>query len=251
LSPDEQQEPAAQAGSAPAPKLVENHRANLPEPEEIATLTRDLSHWLGNNLFSISSAIDDLLDDQSLGDDQRQILEGVLDDVAQVTRAIHKLRQLGKRPQLELTPVAPAELIGLAVAAVSARSAGDLQLRQTACDTLPAVLADRQLITNVLCSLLDNAAEASEPGATVTISAEISQGGQYIEFTVADQGRGIPEWLRERIFAPYHTTKPGHLGLGLTLARRDVALHGGTISLGPGGQGGAVLTMQLPVAGEV
>jgi signal transduction histidine kinase len=242
------QEQAGQPGPASVREPVV---LATPEEIKITALTRGLSHWLGNNLFSISSAVDDLLDDQDLGDDQRQILEGILDDVTQISRAVQKLRQLGKRPEPDLVPVAPAELISLAVTAVGARVAGAVELRQSDCDTLPAVLADRKLVSNALCSLIRNAAEASEPGGTVTISAQICRDGQCIGIAVADQGKGVPEWARERIFEPYHTTKTGHLGLGLTLARRDVALHGGTISLASGEQGGSVFTVQLPIAGEV
>jgi signal transduction histidine kinase len=64
---------------------------------------------------------------------------------------------------------------------------------------------------------------------------------------VADDGPGVPANIADRVFEPLVTSRPGGTGLGLALARRIAAAHGGSISLVPGGAG-ATFRLELPGA---
>jgi signal transduction histidine kinase len=68
--------------------------------------------------------------------------------------------------------------------------------------------------------------------------------------TVADRGAGVPEALRERLFQPFASGRPGGAGLGLALARRILVLHGGGLALEDRPGGGTVARATLP-AGEI
>jgi two-component system, NtrC family, nitrogen regulation sensor histidine kinase NtrY len=106
-----------------------------------------------------------------------------------------------------------------------------------AADT-PAIDGDEGLLTQVLLNLLKNAGEAAAggPDPAITLVATPSTDGR-VRVVVTDTGPGIPEALARDAFLPFFTTKPTGTGIGLSLARQIVLLHGGQIGVVPGGGG--------------
>jgi signal transduction histidine kinase len=105
--------------------------------------------------------------------------------------------------------------------------------------------ADRDHIKQVLLNLVLNAIAAMNgAGGTVTLAAHTVRG--RLTLTIADTGPGIPPDIRPRIFDPYFTTRRGGLGLGLTIVRRIVEAHGGTIDVTSEPGHGAVFGVTLP-----
>jgi signal transduction histidine kinase len=146
--------------------------------------------------------------------------------------------------------LAPADLAELSRGAaerlrdVLARAGGTLDLE------VPERLeveCDAARIEQVLGNLLVNAAHHA-PGSHVVLRAR-REGGRAV-LAVEDDGPGIPEAARERVFAPYEKVdrpeRGAGLGLGLHIARQIVEAHGGTIRAGGGPAGGAVLVVELP-----
>jgi two-component system sensor histidine kinase KdpD len=91
-------------------------------------------------------------------------------------------------------------------------------------------------LAEVIFTLLDNAAKYSPPGTPITVISRSA--GEEIEITVADEGPGIPENMREKVFEKFHRLEkvPGSgLGLGLTIARGIVESHKGAIRIESGG----------------
>ena len=94
------------------------------------------------------------------------------------------------------------------------------------------ILADDQMITQVLINLIKNAAEALEDqaGAKICLSAGSVVSGN-VDISVTDNGPGIPEELLEEIFIPFFTTRAQGNGIGLSLSRQIMRLHGGTLKV--------------------
>jgi signal transduction histidine kinase len=113
----------------------------------------------------------------------------------------------------------------------------------------PIVPADAGMMKGVLLNLLMNAAQAMGRQGRIAVSVLASNG--QCEISVADHGPGIPEDVRDKIFDPFFTTKHRGTGLGLSVARRTVEMHGGTIRFECPGQGGTVMTVSLPLARQV
>lgn len=92
--------------------------------------------------------------------------------------------------------------------------------------------ADEELIEQVLINLLLNAMDALEgrPGARLQLRARLDRRGHAL-IQVADNGPGIPADLQERIFVPFFTTRPDGSGIGLSLSRQIMRLHGGTLGV--------------------
>jgi C4-dicarboxylate-specific signal transduction histidine kinase len=110
------------------------------------------------------------------------------------------------------------------------------------------VTADRLQVEQALFNLARNAIEAvaeSRRGPrTVTLAAAASDG--HARVSVADNGGGIPVARVEKLFEPFHTTKPGGSGLGLAIARSIAEAQGGGLRLERNGPGGATFVIQLP-----
>jgi signal transduction histidine kinase len=114
---------------------------------------------------------------------------------------------------------------------------------------LPAVVADPSAVKQLVLNLLKNAADAlEETGGNIRIAAAPSEDRGMAVVSVEDDGPGIPPDLRERIFAPFFTTKAAGrgTGLGLSICRRIAEAHQGSLDVGAAASGGALFTLRLP-----
>ena len=109
---------------------------------------------------------------------------------------------------------------------------------------VPAVLADRNQIKQVIFNLTKNAMEAMEPDGSLRIRSRADDDSVYLVF--ADTGSGIRAEDLGRLFQPYHTTKPGGNGLGLMIAQRIMRDHGGQVGIESKEGVGTVVTLQFP-----
>jgi signal transduction histidine kinase len=94
------------------------------------------------------------------------------------------------------------------------------------------LFADENLVSQVLLNLLKNALEsiAKSPDARIQLTARISE-KQRPEILVIDNGPGIPEEIIEQIFVPFFTTRENGSGIGLSLSRQIMRLHGGSLQV--------------------
>lgn len=109
-----------------------------------------------------------------------------------------------------------------------------------------AIRADALRVQQVLLNLLLNAVQAMEPGGRITVGVKADARRAIVR--VEDDGPGFTAKALRGAFQPFFTTKEQGSGLGLTVARRIIEAHGGTISLANGERGGAVVTVELPRA---
>ncbi len=113
---------------------------------------------------------------------------------------------------------------------------------------IPPVEGDPRALNQVFLNLLKNAAEAFEgPGGTVRVSAEV--GEKEIQVRFRDDGPGVPPDVRARIFQPFFTTKSAGKGsgLGLSISRRIVTEHGGSLEVSSEPGEGTTFTVTLPL----
>lgn len=102
-------------------------------------------------------------------------------------------------------------------------------------------------LRQVLMNLLLNAIQVSPQGGRVWLRVEA--GARQLEFSVADEGPGIPQSIAHRIFEPFFTTRPGGAGLGLAVSHQIAIAAGGTLTLAnPGSSGGTCFVLMLPRA---
>ncbi len=111
---------------------------------------------------------------------------------------------------------------------------------------VPAIRFDAQLLERVIANLLLNAAQASPPGAVVTVKTQLAENGS-VEIAVIDRGSGIERKNLENIFNPFFTTKPDGVGFGLAIVAKIVNEHGGQIAVESTPGEGSVFRIFLPL----
>ena len=165
-------------------------------------------------------------------------------DVSRITRGSFELR----KSELDLNKVLDD---ALSVAQPLLETRGILLTVDRPMAPVP-VHADSTRLEQVLTNLLSNSAKFTESGGTVVVS--LVQTDHQAVLRVHDTGRGIPARMTDQVFEPFVQVNPGldrskgGLGLGLTLVKRLVQMHGGTVTASSGGTGqGSTFEVRLPL----
>ncbi len=122
----------------------------------------------------------------------------------------------------------------------------DVEIRRHFDGPLPAVSVDPEQIRRVVINLVDNAIEAMDQRGIIDIDTHHDRANSLVRIVVADNGPGIPEAEREKLFLPYYSTKRRGSGLGLAIVRRIVAEHGGSIDVSDNTPHGTRFAIELP-----
>ncbi|HBB98914.1 MAG TPA: hypothetical protein DC054_26350 [Blastocatellia bacterium] len=132
------------------------------------------------------------------------------------------------------------------------------QLRVMVENELPVIRVDARAVAEVIYTLIDNATKYAPEGTCITIKANRAA-GEMVQISVGDEGPGIPQNLRRRVFekfvhvggAPLGSGRPEGIGMGLSIAKGIVEAHGGRIWIedGEGGQG-VELSFTVPVGDD-
>jgi len=122
------------------------------------------------------------------------------------------------------------------------------------CDACPPVSCDKQRICQVLRNIFENSLAVSPNGSSIFVDCRTIQRDQssFAQISVTDQGPGLNEEQRLRLFEPFYTTKTRGTGLGMAICHRIIDSHGGRISVGTRKESddektGAVIVVELPV----
>jgi signal transduction histidine kinase/DNA-binding response OmpR family regulator len=214
-----------------------------------------LAHELRNPLAPLRNSLE-ILNRDALPDDMKQRARSIMSrQVAQMGRLIDELIDISRitSGKIDLTREA-VDLAAVVEAAIEiARPVID-ERGQRLSVTLPpepvTLDIDRTRMAQVLSNLLNNAARYSEPNAAIRLQASLDGGG--LRVAVEDEGQGLAPDMLPRVFEMFMQVPRGGqpqagLGVGLTLARRLVELHGGTLVAHSAGLGrGSQFVLQLP-----
>ena len=114
--------------------------------------------------------------------------------------------------------------------------------------SVPDINIDREQMRRVFVNLFDNAIQAMKQTGRIWISTKMDWKQKRLRITVADEGPGIPQEDREKLFVPYFSRKRTGTGLGLAIVHRIVTDHNGTIQASNRDPHGALFIIELPVA---
>jgi C4-dicarboxylate-specific signal transduction histidine kinase len=183
----------------------------------------------------------------------REILQDIVQDDVRAAQVIDRLRALLERGDLQRRPVdlnlTVREVLELARTELLAR-----HVRVTADldSAVPAVMADRVQMQQIVLNLLMNACEAMSglPAGErrLRLATRFRTEDSCVEVTMSDCGCGIPPGELERIFQPFVTTKPAGMGMGLAICRSVAEAHQGRL-WAESGPAGATFHLRVPVGG--
>ncbi|HLZ48067.1 MAG TPA: HAMP domain-containing sensor histidine kinase, partial [Candidatus Limnocylindria bacterium] len=194
-----------------------------------------------------------------LNEQQADYLEDIVSSGRHLLTLINDILDLSKieagRMELELAPFSLVAALNNAVTLVRERAQSHgIKLQLEVAPEVDRVIADERKVKQVVVNLLANAVKFTPDGGTVTLRADRDDG--RVRLAVKDTGIGIAPEDQQRIFEEFQqagtqTEKSREgTGLGLTLSRRMVELHGGTISVDSAPGKGSTFTVALPLVKE-
>lgn len=251
-------QPLAQAlGRATLADELEAARLHGQNEELRSALLASVSHDLRTPLTAMRGSIDCLA---SLGagmseTDRQELLDTTRDEAERLDRYIQNLLDMTRLGHggLKLIRdwVTPADIVASALQRLQRVLAG-FQVVLRIPDRLPLLYVHAALIEQALVNVLENAARFSSPGGSVEVA--ISAAPNALRFIVRDEGPGIPEAEREKIFDMFYTAARGDrggpgTGLGLAICQGMIGAHGGRVLVDDGLNGrGASVILELPLS---
>lgn len=184
-------------------------------------------------------------------DDILAAMQKASDQAERAGKIIRRMRDMVKKGDPNRQPVALAELVeeARAFADIEAKKTGVQIVADLPAD-LPAINVDRIMIEQVLLNLVKNGIEAMHAIAPDRRQLAISArpvDGRMLEVAVADHGHGLEEADMEKIFAPFYTTKPEGMGIGLAICRSIIEFHQGRLWAEANREGGTVFRFTVPL----
>lgn len=218
-------------------------------------VARRLAHEIKNPLTPIQLAAERIRHRylSRLGPDDGQVLDRatttIVAQVDALKSMVNAFSEYARAPRLSPQQQALAPIV-LEVVELYRGEQQRMTIEVALPPQLPPLRVDSGRLRQMLHNLLKNASEAAgDSDLQVQIDADvISEGSRaFVELRVADNGPGIAESVRERLFEPYVTSKAKGSGLGLAIVKRIVEEHGGQIRAENGADGGAVFRLRLPL----
>lgn len=214
--------------------------------DAIGNLVRTVAHEIRNPLNAISLRLESLrmriADEMPEAEADVDLVGG---EVQRLDRVVRTFLDLNRPMELEIVEFDPRELAAAVLETMRpAASQARVELRLAAAGAPFRVQADRGLLEQGLVNIVANAIQAMRDGGAVTTSVALVDG--CCRISVSDNGPGIPDGVRERIFEPYFTTKQSGSGIGLAFTKRSMDLHRGQITVESSPGSGATVTLLFP-----
>jgi signal transduction histidine kinase len=232
-------------------ELKESHEqlARADRLSALGEMAAGLAHELRNPLAGVNGALEIVASQVREGTPQAEFSGIARKELRRLEDLLNRFLAYARPRTPALRLVSLGELVDHVVALLRP----EVERQGVAIDTAgtepwPLLRVDPEQIEQVLLNVLLNAIQASPRGATVRIRRH-EEAGQVI-MDIVDEGPGIPEELRARVFQPFVTTKAKGTGLGLAVSARIVNSHGGSIDVRPDPAGGTCVSIRLPHAPE-
>ena len=242
-------------------KQAEHIRLEAERERMRANLLRAISHDLRTPLTAIIGSANAILENDSRLQEaeRKELLENIVSDAEWLIRMVENLLTITRvgaqsnpsETRLITALEAPEELVDEAVRKFKKRFP-EVPVSVSVPDEMQFVPMDAMLILQVLINLLNNAVKYTPPGSLITLSA--SREGDRVIVEVADNGPGVPDSDKPRLFDMFYTAGNTRgdgrrgLGLGLALCKSIISAHGGVISVADNHPQGTVFRFTLSSA---
>ncbi len=215
-------------------------------------IARRLAHEIKNPLTPIQMAMDTLRKswkkqhpsfDEILEESTRTVLE----EADRLKKIVAEFSDFARMPKPELSRVDLNEIVRSALSLYQ----GAVKVESKLAKDLPELDGDKGQLTQVLLNLVENARDAigTREDGRIVVSTRKGDSNDRALLIVEDNGPGVPTELKDKVFAPYFTTKhaKGGTGLGLAIVHRIVSDHGGRIMITDAPEHGARFSIELPL----
>jgi two-component system sensor histidine kinase HydH len=213
----------------------------------VGQLAASVAHEVRNPLTAIKM----LTEAAALGEQPRPFtadnLRVVHREVLRLERTVQNFLSFARLPKPQRRRCNLVQVVTQATELVQARARQQRIELRVRCPATPVQAhVDADQVCSVLVNLLINALDALPGGGVLDVELACRRNGLHL--SIADNGPGIAPEMHDRLFTPFATTKPTGSGLGLSVSRRIVEQHGGSIAAANRPEGGARFTVTLPAA---
>nr|WP_185982533.1 ATP-binding protein [Aureimonas mangrovi] len=207
----------------------------------VTGLAAMLAHEIRNPLSGIKGAAQLL--EAAASDDDRVLTRLIQEESERIVKLVDRMEVFSDQRPIERSAVNIHSVLEHVKTLATSGFARGIRIQEVYDPSLPPVYANRDQLVQVFLNLLKNASEATagvdggeirlttafRPGVRLSVPGSRKRITLPLEFTVEDNGAGVPDDIRENIFDPFVTTKPSGSGLGLALVAKIVGDHGGVI----------------------
>lgn len=214
-------------------------------------VARRVAHEIKNPLTPLQLSAQRLEKHFSNSPEAKEITGIILEHIESIRRLVTEFSHNVRLPDAELTEVSLNQILSSVVSGYA--SEGHRVAFQVITDPkIPSLLADSEQLRRAVANLIDNSltaliSDVEQPSPKITVKSSFISGADEVVVEVIDNGPGIPEIDRARVFDPYFTRKADGTGLGLSIVASVVADHGGTVSVEATMPRGTKFTLRLPV----
>lgn len=223
-------------------QLVRDERLRV-----LGELAAIVSHEVRNPLAAAGGALQILHRRLAHAPEEQRIIQSIRERLGALDQMLTDVLAYARpRPPV----LAPLELLQLARDVVEEirEDPANVRVSFEAVGEPAQVRADRAQVYGVVLNLAVNAVQACRGVGNIEIS--VTRGRDLAELVVRDDGPGVPDDIRPRIFDAFFTARPGGTGLGLAIARGVAEAHGGHLDLLPPSSRGAAFRLRLPYGGQ-
>ncbi|BEH10994.1 MULTISPECIES: nitrogen fixation sensor histidine kinase GnfL [Geobacter] len=237
---------------------LEDAVRNADRLSTLGTLAAGLAHEIKNPLGGIKGAAQLLELELPTESELRDNVRIMLKEVERVNRIVEELLALASPRGLQLSKVNLHKVIGDILTLQKRSTEGkNVAFQQQFDPSIPPILADEGLLTQLFLNLVKNAMEAVDDGGCIRVASRVisdysmTQKGErrsrMVAIDVADDGPGIQPEQLEQLFTPFFTTKTKGTGLGLAICQKIVTEHRGMIKVESDPGKGTTFTVMLPL----
>ncbi len=231
---------------------LRDSQARLLHQEKMANfglLAAGIAHEVGNPLAALSNLVQ-MLQRRHDDDYTTEKLELAARQLFRIRRTIRELIDFSRPGGDSIRPLRIVDVVeeALNIAKYYQRTK-DRRITTEIAEDLPRIRAIPDHLMQIVLNLILNAVDATERRGSIRIHARTQT--DWIVLEIEDDGRGIPDHLKERVFTPYFTTKPRGTGLGLYVCQNVARDYGGYLSFADRDGGGTVFSLWIPTDAHV
>ena len=220
----------------------------------VGKLAAGVAHSIRNPLTSVNMRLFSLKRSLAMSSSQQEDFEVISEEIRHIDTIVRNFLEFSRPPKLKMQRVSPSDVVNMALVLLRYRlESYGVEMKLIRPHRLPEIWADPDQLKEVLVNLVLNACEVMVNGGVITIREEENLEpplGPAAVIRVSDNGPGIPESVRDKIFQPFFSTKEEGTGLGLSIATRIIEDHGGRLELESGENEGATFIITLPLGKE-
>ena len=230
-------------------KLHEMHQMQLEQADRLATtgeMAASIAHEIRNPVAGVLGALQIFDTEISKDDPHKEIIAEMMEQLGRINRTTNDLLSYARPSPPVFEEVKIDEVVEKTISLLSPQlKAASIKMDVSLQNHNTAIIADRNLLQQLLWNIMLNAVQAMPGGGTLAVKTSKENSSVKIEIT--DTGSGISQENLEKIFKPFFTTKHKGTGLGMAISKRIVEQHKGSITISSEVHKGTVVTISIPI----